>query len=186
MSPSVPIDEDVDDAPERPLPKGKPTPKRSEAEAARKQRVKPPLTKREAAMKERQRMRADRERTRKAMQTGNERHYLARDKGPVRLFIRNFVDSRRTVAEYFLPLIVLILILTFVPQLAVFATLVWVISMILLVVDLIVLIRRMNKQIKVRFPEEPKRGNTFYAITRATQIRRLRLPKPAVKPGEVV
>lgn len=131
-------------------------------------------------------MRAERARTRSAMQTGDERHFLARDKGPVRKFIRDYVDSRRTVAEFFLPLIVVILVLSFVPQLALVATMVWVLSMILLIVDLVVLTVRMNKQLKQRFPDAPKRGNTFYAITRATQIRRLRLPKPTVKPGDPV
>lgn len=189
LSPSGPspavVDAAIDEA-GRPTPKGKPTPKRREAEAARKQRVKPPLTRREAALQERKRLRAERDRTRRAMHTGDERHFLERDKGPVRKFIRDYIDSRRTIAEYFLPLIVIILVLSFVPRLALISTMVWVLSMVLLIVDLVVLTFRMNKQIKQRFPDAPKRGNTFYAITRATQIRRLRLPKPAVKPGEPI
>lgn len=180
------VDDDPIDDSGYPAPKGKPTPKRREAEAARKERVKPPLTRREAALQERKRLRADRDRTRRAMHTGDERNFLERDKGPVRKFIRDYVDSRRTVAEFFLPLIVVILVLSFIPQLALVSTMVWVLSMILLVVDLIVLTSRMNKQIKQRFPDAPKRGNTFYGITRATQIRRLRLPKPAVKPGDAI
>lgn len=184
-NPSATVDDDADLA-GRPAPKGKPTPKRSDAEAARKQRVKPPLTKREAALKERERTRSSRAQTRRAMQSGDERHFLERDKGPVRKFIRDYVDSRRTVAEFFLPLIVVILVLSFVPQLALISTAVWVVSMILLIVDLVVLTVRMRRQLRERFPDAPTRGNTFYAITRATQIRRLRLPKPAVKPGATV
>ncbi len=46
---------------------------------------------------------------------GDERYFLERDKGPVRRFLRDYVDSRRTVAEFFLPMILVVLLLSFVP-----------------------------------------------------------------------
>lgn len=171
-----------------PAGKGRPTPKRSQAEQARKQRVKPALTRREAAQRDRQRMREERARTRQAMNTGDERYFLARDQGPVRKFLRDYVDSRRTVAEFFLPIIVIILLTSLIgiPQIQLASTVVWVVAMLLLIVDLSVLGVRVRRELRKRFPDDTGRGHVFYTITRATQIRRLRLPKPTVKPGALV
>ena len=37
------------------------------------------------------------------MVTGDDRHLPARDRGPVRRFVRDYVDARRTMLEYMLP-----------------------------------------------------------------------------------
>lgn len=176
------------DAPGRAGGKGRPTPKRSEAEKARKQRVKPALNRREAMRRERERMREDRAKTRTAMNTGDERHYLARDQGDVRRFVRNYVDSRRTVAEFFLPIILVILLTSLigVPMIQLVSTIIWVAAMILLIVDLTMLGVRVKREVRKRFPDDPGKGHVLYAITRAAQLRRLRLPKPQVKPGTLV
>lgn len=168
--------------------KGRPTPKRSEAEKARKQRVRPALNRREAMRRDKERTRAQRARTRKAMDTGDERYFLKRDQGPVRKFLRDYVDSRRTIAEFFLPIILVILLTSLIgiPQIQLISTVVWMVAMILLVVDLTVLGLRVKREVRTRFPDDPGKGNVFYAIARATQIRKLRLPKPAVKPGTLV
>ncbi|WP_116950480.1 DUF3043 domain-containing protein [Jiangella endophytica] len=176
------------DAPGRAGGKGRPTPKRSEAEQARKQRVRPALNRREAMRRDRERMRADRAKTRAAMNTGDEKHYLARDQGDVRRFIRNYVDSRRTVAEFFLPLILVILLTSLIgiPVVQFASTIIWLAVMVLLIVDLTILGMRVKREVRKRFPDDPGKGHVLYAITRATQLRRLRLPKPQVKPGTLV
>lgn len=172
---------------ERPAPKGRPTPKRSEAEKARKERVKPPLNRREAMRKERERVRAEKMRSRNAMAAGDERYLLKRDQGPERKFVRDYVDSRRTVGEFFLPIIVVVLLGNFVPipavNLAMMA--IWMVLMLMLAVDMVILGMRVKREVRKRFPDDDRRHG-FYAVMRAMQIRRLRLPKPAVKPGAMV
>ncbi|SEE60952.1 Protein of unknown function [Jiangella alba] len=183
----VPVEADADDA-ARTSGKGRPTPKRSEAEKARKQRVRPALNRREAMRRDRERMRADRAKTRQAMNTGDEKHYLARDQGEVRRFVRNYVDSRRTVAEFFLPLILVILLTSLIgiPVVQFASTIIWLGVMVLLIVDLTILGMRVKREVRKRFPDDPGKGHVLYAVTRATQLRRLRLPKPQVKPGTLV
>lgn len=173
---------------ETPAGKGRPTPTRREAEQARKQRVRPPLTRREALKRERELARTDRARTRRAMSSGDERYFLERDKGPVRRFLRDYVDSRRTVAEFFLPIIFVVLLLSFLPspQLRVFSTLLWLATMLLVILDITMMGFRIKREIRTRFPDDTGRGHVLYAIARSTQIRRFRLPKPTVKPGATV
>ncbi|NED98313.1 DUF3043 domain-containing protein [Phytoactinopolyspora alkaliphila] len=168
--------------------KGRPTPKRSEAEKARKERVKPPLNRREAMRRDRERIRAERARARTAMASGDERYLLKRDQGPERKFLRDYVDARRTVGEFFLPIIIVVLLGNFIPIPAVnvFMMTVWLVVMLMLFVDMAILSIRIKKEFRKRFPDDTGRGHTFYAIMRAMQIRRLRLPKPTVKPGDLV
>ncbi|PZF82290.1 DUF3043 domain-containing protein [Jiangella anatolica] len=184
---AAPVEAAADDV-AQPAGKGRPTPKRSEAEKARKQRVRPALNRREAMRRDRERMREERAKTRQAMNTGDEKHYLARDQGDVRRFVRNYVDSRRTVAEFFLPIILIILLTSLigVPVIQFASTIIWVGVMILLIVDLTILGMRVKREVRKRFPDDPGKGHVLYAITRATQLRRLRLPKPQVKPGALV
>ncbi len=179
---------DAADEPARAVGKGRPTPKRSEAEQARKQRVRPPLNRREAMRRDRERMRAERAKTRAAMNTGDERYFLKRDQGDVRRFLRDYVDSRRTVAEFFLPIILVILLTSLigVAQVQLISTVIWLAAMILLVVDLTILGFRVKREVRKRFPDDDGKGHVLYAVTRATQLRRLRLPKPQVKPGTLV
>ncbi|TDE13459.1 DUF3043 domain-containing protein [Jiangella asiatica] len=183
----VPAAETADDAAPQ-AGKGRPTPKRSEAEKARKQRVRPALNRREAMRRDRERMRAERAKTRQAMNTGDERHFLKRDQGDVRRFLRDYVDSRRTVAEFFLPIILVILLTSLIgiAQVQLISTVIWLGAMILLVVDLTLLGFRVKREVRKRFPDETGKGHVLYAVTRATQLRRLRLPKPQVKPGTLV
>ncbi|MFV2121737.1 DUF3043 domain-containing protein, partial [Streptomyces sp. Act-28] len=125
-------------------------------------------------------------RPREALATGDERFLPARDRGPVRRFVRDFVDSRFFVAEMFLPLAVVILVLSVIQvgRMQTIATVLWLGVIVLIVVDSIGLSIRLGKQLKQRFPDEPKRGAVAYALMRSLQMRRLRLPKPQVKRGE--
>ena len=122
------------------------------------------------------------------MLSGDERYYVPRDKGPVRRFLRDYVDSRRTLAEFFLPTILVILALSLVgsPQVQLFSTLLWLVSLVVVMIDLVLLGVRVKREVRRRFPDDDGRGHVLYAIARATQIRKLRMPKPAVKPGTPV
>jgi hypothetical protein len=167
-------------------PKGRPTPKRSEAQSQRRSVANTPTTRKEAAKRQRDDRRTQMAKQREALASGDERYLPARDKGPVRKFARDFIDSRFCIAEFFLPLAVIILVLSMVQiaQLQNVALLLWLFVIVMIVVDSIGIAIRMKKQLNARFPDEPKRGAVAYALMRSLQMRRLRLPKPQVKRGE--
>lgn len=167
-------------------PKGRPTPKRSEAQTQRRSVANTPTTRKEAAKRQRDDRRAQMERQRQALASGDERYLPARDKGPVRKFARDFVDSRFCIAEFFLPLAVVILVLSMVRvgSLQNIALLLWLVVIVLIVLDSIGIAIRLKKQLNARFPDLPKKGAVAYALMRTLQMRRLRLPKPQVKRGE--
>jgi hypothetical protein len=167
-------------------PKGRPTPKRSEAQGQRRSVANTPTNRKEAAKRQRDERRAQMEKQRQALASGDERYLPTRDKGPVRKLARDFVDSRFCVAEFFLPLAVVILVLSMVriAQLQNIALLLWLFVIVLIVVDSIGIAIRLKKQLNARYPDEPKRGAVAYALMRSLQMRRLRLPKPQVKRGE--
>ena len=166
--------------------KGRPTPTRKEAEEARKQRVKPTANKKEARKRQRKESRAERDATYKAMQSGDEAHFPARDQGDVRRYVRDMVDGRRLLTEFFLPVMIGILALSLlpIPALVQSITLVWLAAIALVFAELAWLGFRLRKGVQERFPDHTSKGNIMYGIVRATQLRRLRLPKPAVKPGQ--
>ncbi|QNE77846.1 DUF3043 domain-containing protein [Streptomyces finlayi] len=167
-------------------PKGRPTPKRSEAQTQRRRASSTPTDRKEAMKRQREARRSDLAKQREALATGDERYLPPRDKGPVRRFVRDFVDSRFCIAEYFLPLAVIILILSVIQiqNIQNISLLLWLGVIVLIVVDSIGLAFRLKKQLRERFPDAPKRGAVAYGLMRTLQMRRLRLPKPQVKRGE--
>ncbi|MDN5851932.1 MAG: DUF3043 domain-containing protein [Actinomycetia bacterium] len=177
-----------EDAPEseESMGKGRSTPKRRDAEAARKARAKPPRTRKEASKVMRQKRYEERTKMREAMETGDERHLPARDRGKVRRFVRDFIDSRYNVAEFLLPLLVVILLLSFLQTewavLALFGL--WVVTIVGTLLDTIYLIFRLRRELKHRFPDESTRGCLPYGVLRSSQLRRFRMPKPQVKRGQ--
>ncbi|RST19409.1 DUF3043 domain-containing protein [Streptomyces sp. WAC05374] len=167
-------------------PKGRPTPKRSEAQTQRRRAQTVPTDRKEAMRRQREARRADLAKQRQALAGGDERYLPARDKGPVRRYVRDFIDSRFCVAEFFLPLAVVILILSSLPNTQVknIALLLWMAVIALIILDSIGIWLRLKKRLGERFPDEPKRGAVAYGLMRSLQLRRLRLPKPQVKRGE--
>ncbi|MGW5634879.1 DUF3043 domain-containing protein [Streptomyces sp. NPDC003832] len=167
-------------------PKGRPTPKRSEAQSQRRSVANTPTTRKEAAKRSREERRATLTRQREALASGDERYLPARDKGAVRRYARDFVDSRFNVAEFFLPMAVIILVLSMVQvgALQSIALLLWLAVIVLIVLDSIFTGFRLKKQLRERFPDDNKRGAVAYALMRSLQMRRLRLPKPQLKRGE--
>ncbi|WP_189714270.1 DUF3043 domain-containing protein [Streptomyces phaeofaciens] len=167
-------------------PKGRPTPKRSEAQSQRRSVASTPMTRKEAGKRQRDERRSQMERQRQALAGGDERYLPARDKGPVRKFARDFIDSRFNVAEFFLPMAVIILVLSMVRvgSLQTIALLLWLVVIVLIVLDSILTGFRLRKRLAERFPDDNRRGAVAYALMRSLQMRRLRLPKPQVKRGE--
>lgn len=167
-------------------PKGRPTPKRSAAQPQRRSVANTPSTRKEASKRQRDDRRAALERQRQALAGGDERYLPARDKGPVRKYARDFIDSRFNVAEFFLPMAVVILVLSVVRvgALQSIALLLWLVVIVLIVLDAILNGFRLKKQLAERFPDHNRKGAVAYALMRSLQMRRLRLPKPQVKRGE--
>lgn len=166
-------------------PKGRPTPKRSEAQG-RRSLAKPPANRKEAAQREREARRADMAKQREALAGGDERFLPGRDKGPVRRFARDYVDSRWCVAEFFLPVAVVILVLSMMPSPALknVSLLLWLLVIALIVLHSLSLGLGLRRRLAERFPGENRRGAVAYALMRTLQMRRMRLPKPQVARGE--
>ncbi|QPP09269.1 DUF3043 domain-containing protein [Streptomyces bathyalis] len=167
-------------------PKGRPTPKRSDAQSQRRTLAKAPANRREAAKRQREARRSDMARQRQALASGDERYLPARDKGPVRRYARDYVDSRWSVAEFFLPIAVIILVLSMMPslQLKNISLLLWLLVIVMIVLDSIGLGFRLKRDLGARFPDESRRGAVAYALMRTLQLRKMRLPKPQVARGE--
>ncbi|WP_193383750.1 MULTISPECIES: DUF3043 domain-containing protein [Streptomyces] len=169
-------------------PKGRPTPKRSEAQSQRRSLANSSskMSRKDATRRQREARRADMARQREALAGGDERYLPARDKGPVRRFARDYVDSRFFVAEFFLPLAVVILVLSMIQAGAMqtYVLLLWMLVILLIVINSVVLGIKLKRQLRKRFPDENLRGVVAYALMRTLQMRRLRLPKPQVKRGE--
>ncbi|MCX4833010.1 DUF3043 domain-containing protein [Streptomyces sp. NBC_00006] len=167
-------------------PKGRPTPKRSAAQTQRRSVANTKMSPKEARTRSRDERRTAMQRQREALANGDERYLPARDKGPVRKFARDFVDSRFAIAEYFLPMAVVILVLSMirVGSLQNIALLLWLFVIVAIVVDSAVTGFRLKKILAQKFPNERRKGAVAYALMRTLQMKRLRLPKPQVKRGE--
>jgi hypothetical protein len=167
--------------------KGRPTPKRTEAQGRRPgPPPPPPTTRKEAYKRMRQQSAARRSETRQGAARGDDAYLPARDRGPVRKLVRDVVDSRRNVGSFFLAIAGVALIGTIVPSLVVrnYASFLLFGFFLLLIVDSVVLGRKIKRRVADRFPEQQKtRGLIWYGVSRATMIRRWRFPKPEVPLG---
>jgi len=173
--------------------KGHATPKRAEAQAARRKPIvtsagtNKPLSK-EQKVEQKQKERQHRDEAYEGMKAGVEKHLPARDKGAQRRYVRQYVDARMNLAEYFMPFVFVFLIATMLIQSAGLAALslilmmLFYVLMIIAAVDLFLMWRKLKSQLIAKFGEV-ERGTTYYAIMRALQIRRIRLPAPAVSRG---
>ncbi len=170
--------------------KGRPTPTRKEAEAAAKARAKVPRTRKEIAKAQKAQARGVKSESmqtvRKGMKQGDERYLLPRDKGPMRRFVRDYIDHRFSILELMIPLLILTMILGYSGN----TTLAGVGNTILFAMlavaffDIFILRRRLRAELDVRFPGESTKGITYYSVTRAIQMKFMRMPKAKVKIGE--
>lgn len=183
--------------------KGRPTPKRRDAESRRRGPVAPaPQTAKEARARrkatrgsklerkqssvERRELAKDR---RARMLAGEEAYLLPRDRGPARAFTRDIVDARRNLVGLFMPLaLVLILTMLLSPVLQTIVTLAMLVMMLFMVGEGVFIGRMINRRVRERFPDTTDGGMKlgWYAFVRASQIRKMRMPKPRVKPGDAV
>ncbi len=162
--------------------KGRPTPTRREAEAAARERARAGRDKKSARRIAREQRAQRTNKVREGMRSGDDRYLPVRDQGPMRRFVRDFVDSRLCVAEFLLPLLIVVMVSqSFAPS---FANGLWSATILLVVLDTVLLVWRMKRELRRRFPDEPLKGTTSYALLRSLQIRFLRLPKPQVKLGQ--
>ncbi|GAA4123489.1 DUF3043 domain-containing protein [Knoellia locipacati] len=165
--------------------KNRPTPKRREQEAARRR----PLVetdRKKARNADRSKRREQMAKQRQAMLTGDETHLPPRDKGPAKRFIRDYVDARWGIGEFMLPVMLIVLALSFVRQswamLIVFVMVYGLIAA--AVIDTFLMWRRVRRKLVAKFGESAvARGDGFYAAMRAFQMRRTRMPRPIVARG---
>lgn len=188
-------------------PKGRPTPKRNEAARRRGPVAPAPMTAAEARKrrkevggrkltKEERRAqkvtrRADMAERRERMMAGEDAYLLPRDKGPVRRYTRDLVDSRRNLLGLFMPIALgLILVTLSIPAPAVQQPLSFAMPVLLVVmaIDGVFLGRHVNRRVDERYPDNTESGWKlgFYAASRASQLRRMRAPRPQVNRGDDV
>jgi hypothetical protein len=207
---SVASEEDVQTSEERirtTAPKGKPTPKRSEAgrrrgpvapapmttaEARRRRKeVGAPKLSRDERKSERLARRADMSERREKMMAGEDAYLLPRDKGPVRRFVRDVVDSRRNVLGLFMPaalgLIFVMLAMPY-PQLQQAISFAMPVLLLIMAIDGFIVGRKANRLVDEKFPDNTESGWKLglYAASRASQLRRMRAPRPQVNRGDKV
>jgi len=166
--------------------KGRPTPKRKEAQSKRIVSSLAPASSKEEKKRAREQSRVARNAARAAYLRGEESAMPLRDRGPARRFVRNLVDSRKSIGEYFLPIIFVVLLLSIFPVAALQYGGIALMYAVLLaaVVDGIFLSRKIKREVRNRFPDSPTKGLGLYGWLRSTQMRRLRTPHPQVKPGD--
>lgn len=168
-------------------PKGRPTPKRKQAQAANAQPLVPSKMDKEARKAARVADREAREKARLGAMQGDDRFLPERERGPQRKLVRDFVDARFNFGEWMIPLMVVVLILTLIPndQLQfIFLSAIW-LYVAVSVVDAWLCGRKAYKLVAEKFGEDRvQSGTKMYAGMRALQMRMLRMPKPQVKRGE--
>jgi hypothetical protein len=170
--------------PKGPGAKGRPTPTRKEAEAARKERARGVTDKKTAARLQRESRGQSSSQVRQGMRSGDERYLPKRDQGPDKRFIRNFVDARVSIAEFLLPLLIVILVFQWSGgQLRAFSNALWTTTLLVVALDTVWLLFRLRRAMRAAFPDETFKGTIIYTLMRVMQVRFLRMPKPQVKIG---
>jgi hypothetical protein len=173
--------------------KGRPTPRRKDAQPKR--HTLAPVVTKDEKKRLREETRVARLAAREAYMRGEESALPARDRGPARRFVRDYIDARRSIGEYFLPIIFVVLLLTLIPTTATVGEnngipITQLLSigimysvLIVSVLDGLILTRKIRKAVSARFPDAPVKGLGMYGWLRSTQMRRMRTPKPQVKAG---
>jgi Protein of unknown function (DUF3043) len=181
--------------------KGRPTPKRRDAEQRKRGPVAPPPRTTREAMKrargnkeERKELAAKRRemrvKQRERMMAGDQQYLMPRDRGPVKAYIRDLVDAKRNLLGLFMPLAVVIFLALLFPnqQVQSLTTLFCLLMLVAMIIEGVLMGRRLARLAREKYPKETVRGASvgWYAFIRASQIRKLRVPKPRVRPGDKV
>lgn len=160
--------------------KSAPTPKRKDAEAARRERIHPQLSPKEAKRKARDDAMMERRKQTEAI-----------DSTPGKKLLRNWIDSRNNMAEWTMPILMMLLLLVLVIS-PIYPTIVepttyatWAFIG-LVVVDIVLMWRGYKKLAGERIPNEPRKGLLYYGFNRAITLRRMRIPKPVVNRRDTI
>jgi Protein of unknown function (DUF3043) len=164
--------------------KGRPTPKRSEAEKRRRQPFSAPADRKAAVQQTRTRDRTARATKYAAAKRGENWALPRKDQGPVRALARDYVDSRRRISEYYMYAVGALVLLLFVSSLRVYADYLVLIVLVVMLSEGYLVGRGVTRLARQRYPGESTKGLKLYAAIRSTQIRKLRMPAPRIKPGE--
>jgi hypothetical protein len=177
--------------------KGRPTPKRSEAERDRYRSITGSTTsgrgrtsgstaRGKATPEDKVRARSERDKRMAAMRRGEDWALGPRDRGPARKLARDYVDSHRRVSEYYMYVLIVLLValLSRSKALENYVSPLVVVLIVIIVADAYFIRRALRKLVAERLPGESARGLTTYAVMRALQIRRFRMPAPRLKPGD--
>jgi hypothetical protein len=172
--------------------KGKPTPKRSEVERARRQPyTPPPADKKAAAAQQRDRRRAEQKRKTDAMRRGEEWALPAKDRGPVRALARDYVDSRRFIlSEYILfgvfALVFIIFALGSSSKNSVVVLYVELGILGVIAIESIFYGTMVIRLAKQRLPGESTHGIIWYVAKRSLRLRVSRIPPPRTRRGAAI
>ncbi len=167
-------------------PKGAPTPKRSAAQANRRQPYQAPSDRKTASRQSRTVNRAERIRRTDAYQRGETWALPPKDQGPVRALARDVVDARRSVGEYYMILVIVAVaaLLALPDSLKYLADLLVLVLIAAIAIEGWFVGQRVKRLAAERYPGQSTRGVVGYAMFRGVNLRRLRMPKPRVKPGD--
>jgi hypothetical protein len=188
-------------------PKGRPTPKRNQVARKRGPVAPAPLTAAEARKRrkelggrkltkqerqaEKLTRRADMAERREKMMAGEDGYLLPRDQGPVRRLARDVVDSRRNLLGLFMPAALgMVFVMLSIPSLAVQQAVTpgMLVLVVVMAIDGVLVGRRVNKVVDAKYPDNIESGWKLglYAASRASQLRRMRAPRPQVKRGDKI
>ncbi|RWR25721.1 DUF3043 domain-containing protein [Agrococcus lahaulensis] len=158
------------------------TPKQSE-QVARNRRPLVPEDRKEARRQVQEKMRSEREKARRGFESGDEKYLPARDKGPVRRYVRDWVDARLSIGTAAMPMMIVVLVMTFVndPQWRLIANLVLWGFVAVVVLDSVVMAWQLRRALRAKFGEKDAKGHGWYATMRAVQLPFMRMPKPKTK-----
>ena len=168
--------------------KGRPTPKRSVAEANRRQPIAGSRPAAPRTPEDKAKARTQRATRYDAMKRGESWALNPRDRGAPRALARDYIDSKRRISEYYMYILVILLATVFLRSTAASAIVspLVLVLVLVIVVDAMLIRRALNRLVAERLPGESTRGLTMYATMRALQIRRFRVPSPRVQPGDKI
>jgi hypothetical protein len=172
--------------------KGRPTPKRREAERGRYQSITGGTSGARGGARgapaDKNAARTERSRRYEAMKRGEDWALGPRDRGPARKLARDWVDSHRRPSEYYMYVLIVLLValLSRNKTLNTYVSPLVLVLIVVIVIDAYFIRRALSKLVAERLPGESARGLTIYAVMRTLQIRRFRVPAPRVKPGDKI
>ena len=192
-------------------PKGRPTPKRHDQEVKRgvvrdpnaltpaqqqqrRKDMKNSMSKEEwkaYKKQERDENRARNKEMQARIDAGDERYLMERDRGPVRKYVRDWVDSQRFFNNYVMPaalvMLVIMLIGTWLPRVSAALSVISMLFILTIFIEGVIIGIRANNAVKKKYPDaDTGFGLGMYAFSRATQPRNWRTPKPRVAVGAKV